>query len=304
MKRSLILIKTEVTYGIDPNPSAGTDALLVSDLKLSWPVEVVDREVLDGSLSPFRPLHARKFAVMEFIVEMKGSGAAGTGSDWDAALLSCGFSVTTVASTSDTYDPVSTSLDSCTIYAYRDGLKYELNGGRGNVKFDFPAGKVATMTFTFTGHAVAPIDSALPSPTVDSTVPKVVKNSSFVIGSFPAIVSSLELDMQNQVVVPDDINASDGYGEVQIVNRTAQGSFNPEVESVATKDFYAEWTTGLAQSLTIQVGVTSGNILILTAPRIVFRELSEADREGIMTYDLQFTAARNTGDDEVKLVQT
>lgn len=301
---AVLLAKIEVNYDIDPVPTAVADAILVSNLQLNWPTQVVDREPISNSHSPFAPLQGRKYGQLSFDVELKGSGAAGTAADWGVLLRACGFGETIVAVVSVTYAPISASFESITIYAYRDGLLYKFTGCLGNVTKSFPAGKPAMLSFVFTGHAVAQVDAALPSPTVDTTVPEVVKNASFTINAYAAVLSALNLDMGNRVIIPDDINAAEGYGEVKIAGRTAQGSMDPEATLVAAHDFWSEWEDGTQMALSIVVGSVAGNIATLTAPKVVYREFNEGERDGIYTLDLPFTAARNAGDDEVSLAMT
>lgn len=301
---AVLLAKIEVIYNTDPVPTAVADAILVSNLQLNWPTEVHDRDLISNSQSPFAPLHGRKYGQLTFDVELKGSGAAGTAADWGPLLRACGFGEIIVTSISVTYAPISASFESITIYAYRDGLLYKFTGCMGNVAKRFPAGKPAMLSFTFTGHAVEQADVPLPSPTVDITVPAVVKNASFTIDSYAAVLSALNLDMGNRVIIPDDVNAAEGYGEVKISGRTAQGSMDPEATLVATHDFWSDWEDGTQMALSIVVGSVAGNIATFTAPKVVYREFNEGERDGIYTLDLPFTAARNIGDDEVSLAMT
>lgn len=301
---ALVLVKVEGAYNVDPAPAAATDAVIVSNLELNWPTEVVDRELISNSHSPFAPLQGRKYGQVSFDVELKGAGAAGTPADWGPLIRASGFGEAIVPATSVTYTPVSSAFESITIYAYRDGLLYKFTGCLGSVAYSFTAGKPPMMSFVFTGHAFGKMDAALPSPTVDATTPVPVTGAGFTINAYAAVLSSLKIDMGNNVIIPDDINSADGYGEVKIAGRTAQGSMDPEATLVATHDFWNEWESSAEMPLAITVGSVAGNIANLTAPKVVYRELSEGDRNGLYTLELPFTAARDAGDDEVSLVMT
>lgn len=304
--RYVALAKVESTYNTDPTPTASDDAILVENLQIGRPVEIVERneDIGNNSLSPFRPIVGRYYGQVSFDVELKGSGAAGTAPDLGVLLLACGFDETVVASTSVTYAPVSTSMDSITLYLYRDGVRHRFTGCRGNVAFRFPAGGKPIAAFTFSGHYVTPDDQSVPTPTLDSTVPAAVRNTSFSVGSYSAVISSLDVDMGNSVNANDDINGADGYGVMTITGRSAQGSIDPEATLVATRDWFGVWVGGTAEALTITIGSTAGNILTVTAPALVHREISDGDRNGILTYDIPFTLARSSGDDEISLAFT
>ena len=302
-KRYVLLVKQEVTYNTDPTPTA-SNALIVEDLKLEWPVDVIDGGRVGNSMSPRQPIHGRKYGKLSFNVRLTGSGSAGTAADWGPMLEACGFDETISAGASVTYLPMSTAFESATIYAYRDGLLYKFTGCRGNVKIDFPAGQPAMMTFEMSGNPVDVVDASLPTPTVDATVSPVVINSSFTIGGYAAVISSLSVDMQNDLQMTDSVNGATGYAQAAIVGRDALGTIDPEATLVATRDWWSKWEDGTAEALTITVGTAAGNIATLTAPKCTHRELGEGDRNGILTYDVPFTLAGNSGDDEVQLVMT
>jgi hypothetical protein len=304
-KRYILLAKIESTYNVDASPINSTNGMVVEELKLEWPTEVVDGGRVGFSISPRAPIHGRKYGKMTFNVRVAGSGGAGIPADWGPLLEACGFDETIVGGTSVTYDPMSPpDIASVTIYANRDGLLYKFTGCRGNVKFDWPAGKPAMMTFEMWGHAVAVSDDPIQNIIVDSTVAPVVINSSFTIGSYAAVISSLSIDMQNDMQMTDSVNGADGYAEAAIVGRNALGTMDPEATLVATRDWWSKWEDGTQEALSIVIGVTAGNIATFTAPKCTHRELVEGDRNGILTYDIPFTCAGFTGDDEVSLVMT
>jgi hypothetical protein len=303
MQRTVLTAKIESTYNTDPTP-AGTDALLVENLQVAWPTDVLDRPGLSSSMSPFAHVHGRKHAVITFDVEYKGSGSLGVAADWGPMLRACGFGETVDSGVSVTYAPISTAFESITLWVYRDGVAYKVTGCRGTVSFSWPAGQIAKMSFTMTGHTSDALDLSLVSETLDTTIPVSVVNSSFTMNSYAGVISALNLDIANAITLPDSVNGADGYGEVQIIDRNPQGSMDPDVVLVATHDFWSEWEDDTQMALSIVVGATATNILTFTAPKCVFRELSENDKNGVYGYSLPFLAARNTGDDEVSLAMT
>ena len=301
-RRFGILAKKEATYGVGPTPTAVADAVRCQDLNPSHPNEVIDQnDVSSNSLSPFKPIQGRKFAQFEFGVPMKGSGAAGTAPEWGPLLEACGFLETIVPATSVTYTLLSTAIPSATIYAYRGGLLWELNGGRGNVGFTFAAGQKPMMAFNFQGLPVDPIDVAVPGFTFDANQPVAVKAAGFTMGGFAAVIANLTLDLQNEIAAIDDLSAAEGYNSFEIVGRNPAGSFDPRQELIATHDFWSDWEDGTEQALSINL---DGGNIAFTAPKVVNRQLNHGDRNGIAVFEAPFTAARNAGDDEVQIAVT
>lgn len=303
--RGIILAKEESTYDTDPTPTGGSDAIHVESLQQSWPSEVVDRDILKAAIGKLSHINGRKMGQLTFRCPIKGSGTAGTAPDVDPLLKACGFAVTNTPATSDVYAPVSTSFDSCTIYVYRDGLLWQYTGCRGTFKIVMPIGGQPMYEFTMMGHVVDPSDAALPGTiTVDATVANAVLNTTFTMGGYAAVISSLELDIGNQLTFTDDMNDASGYGEVVITDRIARGSFDPEMELVATEDYWSRWEDGDTEALSMALGGTAGNIVTIAAPYCHHREMAEGERAGVLTYEIPFSISDSSGDDELTITYT
>ncbi len=306
VRRRVILAKVESTYNTDPVPVAATDAVLIEEL--NWAPEglrMVDRPAIRGSLGTLQQIYGGSLLSVSFSVEVKGSGAAGTAPEIGPLLLGCAMAETLVASTSATYAPASASQSSLTIYVYEDGTLTKLTGCRGSVDFTGEVGARLMADFTFTGHFSGPTDVSLVSPTYDSTVPPILINGSFTIGSFAAVIQALNVSMGITVETPPDLSSADGYGEVLVTGRDVNGSLNPEQTLVAANDFMADFKAGTTMALdTGTIGGTAGNIIQITMPALYYRSLSNSEREGVLVYDTPFGAAEATTDDEISIVFT
>ena len=305
-EREAILLKIESTYGVDPTPTPAADAILVR--AASWSHEgarMADRPLINSTLGMAKKLFGGSLLSISFEAELKGSGAAGTAPEIGQALRACGLDETIVASTSVTYAPVSAALESCTIYYYQDGKRKVLNGARGNVSFNLAAGEPGVASFTFTGHEGTATDTALVSPTFDSTEPKTIKGIPLTINTNTHAVESVSLDLSNTIATPPDVTASDGYAEIRITKRDVNGAVNPEDVLLATENFIADWKADTERAIgTGVIGSVAGNRYQLTIPTAAYREASLGDRDGIRILDLPFGAAENTGDDEFSLAFT
>jgi len=310
--RSGILAKIESVYNTDPTPVVGTDAVLVEDLAWSHAgARMNPRPALRPSLGQLQQVFGGTLLEVSFSCELKGPGAAYSATvrpEIDALLRACGLGatiVTTPGSESATYKPVSTALESCTIYLYRDGKRQIVTGCRGMADFTAVTGARGMVKFTMTGHVAAETDTALPTFTFDTAVPPAVKGGSFLIGAYAAIVNAVNVNLNNVVAMPSNLSAADGYGEIRITGRDVAGSFDPEDVLVATYPFLANWKAGTAAAL--DTGVIAGaqyNRYRFQLPVVVARELAPGDRDGITTFEFGFGAAESAGDDEVSLAFT
>ena len=101
-----LLAKIESSYGSNPTPVAGSNAIQVTDIEVT-PIESdnVQAPTFQGFLgnSTQGTLLANKRVAVSFGAELSGSGAAGTASALSPLLKSCGLSETIASSTSVTY---------------------------------------------------------------------------------------------------------------------------------------------------------------------------------------------------------
>lgn len=308
-KRAVLLAKDEATYNTDSVPVAGTDAILVEDLTWAFAnSRMYQRNPVRSSLGKLKPNYAGTLITVSGKAEIKGSGAAGTAPEIAPLLRASGFAETISGGVSVTYKPSSSQTvhKSSSMYFFDDGLRLIMTGCRGKTTFDLSVGKAALMNFEFTGHFVSITDQALPSATYDTTVPVMLVNVPFAVGAYSAVINKLAFDMGVELAMPENIAATDGYGEVQIVGRNITGSFNPLRVTVASKNFISDWQTGAALALdTGLIGGTAGNRLQVTMPAITYTEVARGNQNNVGTYENKFQAAETaTGDDEVSMVFT
>lgn len=304
IRQEVITAKVEGTYGVDATPAA-TDAIKVENL--NWSHEspsMINRNALKATLGTDQQVYGGTLGRISFDVELKGSGTAGTAPEWGVLMKGCACSETIVAVTSVTYAPRSTSIDSITIYYYQDGTLRKFLGARGEVSINAVARDKAMLHFEFVGHMAAPADVALVSGTFDTTVPPAILSGGFDIGGYSAVIRALTLNSGNILATPDDFNASDGFGEVRVVGRDVNGTFDPEAVLVATEPFESDWRAGTTFALTTGVIGSAGNQYQIAAPVVAYRNLGPSDRAGVRTYDIGFGAAESSGDDEWSLALT
>lgn len=307
-KRAVLLSKDEVTYNTDSVPVAGTNAILIEDLAWAFANQRMhQRNPVRASFGKLKPLYAGTLITVSGKCEIKGASAAGTPPEIAPLLRSSGWAETIVGATSVTYKPNSTQTThkSEAMYFYDDGLLLKMTGCRGKCSFDFSVGKPAMVSFEYTGHFVSVTDVALPAATYSAIVPPILVNVPFTIGAYAAIISKLAFDLGTELSIPENLAATDGYGEIQITGRMPTGSFNPLRVTVATKNFINDWQVGSALALdTGVIGATAGNRLQVTMPAVTYTDAGRANQNNVGTYEMKFQAAESAADDEISMVFT
>jgi hypothetical protein len=166
-RKRAILSKIETTYGVDPTPTAGSDALLMSNLTVS-PMEmtVVQRQNIKAYMGNNPSVLAAIYAKVSFDIELAGSGTAGTAPAYDELLRGCALSATTLAApvtgtltagsaTSGTLPASASSSDGT-----YSGMTVYVTGGTGSGQSAVIASYVgATKVATFTSALGTPLDA-------------------------------------------------------------------------------------------------------------------------------------------------
>jgi hypothetical protein len=305
LRKRLILIETESSYGTDATPD-GADAVLVRDLNITpQQSDVVNRDLVRPYLGASEQLLANTRVECTFSVELTGSGTAGTAPAYGKALQACGLSETIVAATSVTYAPVSASFDSVTIYYNIDGLRHKVTGARGTCSINASVGEIPSIDFSFTGVYNAPDDSALPTATyANQATPLIFKNgntSSFQLLSYAGALQTFSFDLGNSLAYRELVG---GTKEVLLTDRASTGSTTLEAISIATKDYFAaalsDTTLG---NLDFTHGTAAGNIVDFASTRVDIGDVSYGDQDGIAMLTIPYTCVPSTaGNDEFELV--
>lgn len=310
VKNDVVLAKTETTYGTDPTPTAGSNGLLVRPVSLAPEgLRMNDRGAVRASLGMLQKVFGQRLARLSFECEVKGSGTAGTAPEIGPLLRACGMDETVVAVTSVTYQPVSSSHESITLWYYEGGRKlHKLNGCRGNVTFVVEAGGLMIAQFNFVGHYVEPTDASQPSPTINATVPRAALSMAISINGITAIVArSWQWMLNNTIATPPSIAAADGYGEVIITERDVTGEVLIESELDSVLDLEALLSAGTRFAFASGVlGSAAGNRVQITTPAssTYVTDQQHQDGEGLRLRNVPLAVDDSTSDQELSVIFT
>jgi hypothetical protein len=308
--RRVILAKIEGAHGTDSVPVAGTNAILCETVAWATNSQKMNkRPAVRASLAQLQQIFGGTMAKITVACELKGSGTAGTAPEIGPLLRACGLAEAIVGGTSVTYAPSSDSPnhDTITIYLYEDGLLWKFVGCKGTATFDFNVHAQGKVSFSFDGHISSVTDSALVTPTYKATVPVPFINVPFLLGgAYSALINALKFDLGNTIAMPPAVQATDGFGLVQITQRNVKGSIDPELDTVAARDFFAMWKAGTTEAMTTgAIGAVAGNIITVTMPKVYYSAIAPGDREGLITRSMSFEAIESAaGDDELSIAFT
>ena len=316
-RNSAILAKTEVTYGTDPTPTGGANAILVSNLSITpLNAQNVSRDLIRGFFGGSEQLVGNAYAECAFDVELSGSGTAGTAPAYGPLLIGCGMAETVTASYHVVYDPISASQKGTTIWYYVDGVKHILNGARGTVSFKMGLGERPVMSFRFIGLDGGVSATALPSQTLTAFKAPIAitdtNTSDFTLGStrtlgsaIPAITGGtvypsrgLSVDLGNTLQHVPLL----GGESVDITNREIVGKVSLDLTAAQQASFHTDIKANTTTTATFLHGTAAGYKVILSS--LVVQRINPVYSEysGRVMTDMDLRFLPSSGNDEIKLV--
>jgi hypothetical protein len=305
-RKKFLIAKIESSYGTDPTPVGGSNAIQVTNLDVT-PIESdnVQAAAYQGFIgnSTRSTLVANKRVSVTFDVELAGSGTAGTAPAFGPLLKSCGLSETVVADTSVTYAGVSSSFDSATIYCFYDGTRHKITGARGSVSFNFTAGQFAVASFNFIGIYNAPDGTASSGYIVANQAAAIEVNDTNMttatfFGEASQRIESFDLALNNELIYKETASSQ----EVLITNRAPGGTAVIEAPAIGSTDYFADAVGVATASTSLVLGAAGGNIVTLTAAQTDVTGVSYGDTNGVVSLSMPYLALPTTsGNDELSL---
>lgn len=296
-KVTVVSTKKEASYGTNPG---GLVPMRASNVSLT-PV-AGDSLQLEDTLEYYGSRLKRmtnRHSTLSFSVYAAGSGTAGTAPPFADLLLACGMEETVDAGVSVAYSPLTGSEPSASIQCAMDKAIHSLLGSRGTVAVAFAAGQWPMFNFNMTGRYADPAIGV--TPTTDwsgwsNPNPVDCQNTpTFTIHGESLALRSFELTQGNSVVA----DCMPGLNEVVIHDRASVGS----VEFLLPDD----WTTfnpftlsdsDTLDELTIVQGLTAGNIVTVTAPKVQLSNPRYGAHNGRRTVQCDLVLLPDTGNDE------
>lgn len=315
IKKTVVLVKPEATYGADAGPTGALNAMKAFDMSIT-PLELsaIQINAMANYFGAAVYLPGTSFSKCSFSVLLSGAGAAATVPAWGAPLLGCAMSELTglTVPARVEYLPASDSLKSLTIYWYDDGLLHKMVGVMGSVALSAKAGEAPKMVYTFTGLKTTPevtanvagVLTAWKDPVAIKmgNVTDIKLGAAYAAGALTGGTdynsSGLTLDMGAQVDFAPLLSAE----KVVFQDRKFKGSMSLDLSPTQEAAMIAAIEARTTQSLGFVIGTTTGNKIMLHAPAMVPKAHKKEEFKGMRMVGIDFELDPVLGNDELRIV--
>ncbi|KQV78473.1 hypothetical protein ASD15_21920 [Massilia sp. Root351] len=303
IRNAVLLAMLQATEGVAALPTGAANAMMAMNIS-AQPVsaEFAKRNNIKPYMGNMGSVPVAIHAEISFEVELAGAGEAGDVPAFGVLLRSSAFSETVVPATSVVYEPVTNGLECATLYYNLDGVLFKMTDAKGTVSFELNAKGIPVMKYKYLGLYSTPKDEPLPAVVnydgfKDPVAVNAANTPTVALHGFAGKVQSISADMANQLVYRNLI----GKESIEITDRQPTGSIAMEMESVATKDWYATIKDGVLGPLLVVHGKVAGNIVELAAPKAQVLEPSFSDSDGIVMLTCKLDLQPAQGNDELTL---
>ena len=296
-RKSVFAAKVESTPGTAETITSAEGAYNARDVIIQPSVAVTRREGQGG----FNYLAGIPEGMMGTCTIVHDLAYDGTNiPTWASVLLpACGW-----VDTAGTFSPVSSGpgsggVKTVTLAHYKDGKRALLSGAMGTFTITCPTGKVAFITFTFTGkYSTNETDTAIIAPTYPTTLPMRFSPGVLTWNSVDLCTSSVEVDAGNSVIMRECVDVADrtGYKSAIVTNRAPVITADPESVLVAAQDREAKWLTSVPEAFSMRIGVAAASIVI-AAPKAQLENKQQGNRSDMMSDDLTWFATAGSAVD-------
>lgn len=299
IKKMAILVAIETIVGTMVVPVAA-NAIMVSDVTLT-PIEgdEVDQNILRPHFGASENILVTEYRKLSFSVGLAGVAAAGGLPGYTTLLRACGASATNTPATSTVFAPVTDGMETVTIYAVVDKVRYKMGGVRGNAKIDAAAKGLPKFQFEFTG-SFTPVEDVASMPTVDYSAFLLPigfnkANTTAQVDGIAVAANAFSLDFGN-TVVKQDLTTVDS---TEITGRVSTGSITFRNTDVATKDWIGLRRTNAKVPIVVRHGQASTNTVSVTVPLAQIGKPTYGEADGIQMITLPFRCIpSDTGNDD------
>jgi hypothetical protein len=302
-RKDTIFAKAEVSYGVDPIPTGAANAMLVTNLAMK-PAEMtlIDRGLNRPYFGSSDQLPGQIYQMVDFDIEMSGSGAAGTAPAWGLLLEACAFGKVVNAGVDVVYSPISAAIPSVTIYCYKDLILHKLTGARGTVSIEVNNQAIPYLKFSFMGKfepatdvvSVVPVYTAFQKPVIANAT----NTTPFTFHGINPVTSSLTLNVGANLVYRDLIG---GVSEVLITDRQVSGATKFETNSVLAKNWLTTIQAATTAAMSLQHGQAAGNIIVLGAPAVQLIQPQYSEEDFVSMWSMNLRCTPVAGNDELTI---
>lgn len=199
------------------------------------------------------------------------------------------------------YSPVSSALESATMYFYYGGFVHKLLGARGDFSWKFPKMDLPIGSVELQGLYGGIVDDVFPAATLTGfQTPLAVNNANtslISVHGYAAKLYNLDGRLGNQVSYRNIPGAED----ILINDREPGGSVEFEAPTIATKDFPGVVRGGALGQVSLTHGTVVGNKVAIEGIQTQLTNLKEGNQDGNLTWqaDLLWKPSASGNDEKV-----
>lgn len=299
-KKLALLVKKEITYGLDAVPTGALNAMQMANVTVTRLNTPLNRDLLLPYLGRQGVILTMRHVRIEGEIEIASSGTAGTAPAVGPLLEACGLAGVVVAGASSTYSPVSSAFTAASIYYVRDGVRQIALGCRGNLSWEFVPSAIPRFKFNLLGLEGIVEDSPMPTVNLSGFItplPVSKANTTFSLHGAGGIAERVSFDM-GQKVEPRFLI---GEESIKVTDRDATGSAVIQANLLAVKDWYAIAKNRTRGALSLVHGTTAGNIVTVAAPAVELDEPVEGQTQNILNNTIGLGFIPSAGNDELTI---
>lgn len=300
-----VILKKEVTEGVDSLPTAATDGLLLLNGSSKIEATAIDRAI-DRSYFGHDPFVLTQYrGTIEGDIELIGAATAGTASRLSTALQIAGFAETLDAVGPPAfarYAPISTGFASATSYFYHAGTLKKLTGARASLSGliikigDFPKAKL-----TIQGNVDGDVsEAALPNIDLSGAqTPAAVTAETFTLSVNGFNVAGVEFgsDLGNDLGITE--HSEGRMARIRDRKPTFNCSFyRPDKASL---DVYALQKAHVLVPIVALVNGGAGMVTRVTVGFGQIETVEEVELDTAFGYKISGRCIPSVGNDEIKV---
>lgn len=314
-RNTAVLFKNEATYGTDIVPVGATDACLLR--KFDWKHEI--KSVNSFEVRPYmggsKDIVTNSFFSGTFEVALGGSGALGVAPFYSRFFRAACFAESITAATRVDYTPVSTGLESASMYFYDDGVLRKALGVRVNItslKFGYGDVPVAVCAWQALDGGVTA--AANPALTLTQWKDPVAVNSvnsglltlgctyaaGALVGGTTYASKGIELQLGGKL----DFMGLLGGEAIEFTDRDMKGSITLDLTAAQEVANLATVKAGTTMGIGIVHGTVAGYKSLLHLPNCQLKNPVSETMNGrrVVKYELNPVPTAGTGNDEFRFV--
>ena len=301
-RRRVLAAKVETTIGT-PIALAGADGAFNAYDVIIQPSITIERREAQGSFNRLAGVPGAQMGRATFKTDLGWDGTA-TVPTWASVFLpACGFVNATGVFTPRSEGPGS-NVKTLTIGCYLDGKFKSIAGAMGTFKINLPAGRMAFIEWDFSGVWQEPSDVALIAPTYPDALPIRFADATVQYDAVDLVVENVTVDAGNNVIMRESAGTLAGYISALVTDREPKITANPEAVTVATQDRYGAWVDSTEAAFTVALNGPTTSTLTISAPAAQILNVQEADREGLVTDEIEWGCNKNGADADEELSLT